>query len=116
MLDAIGSRNQKKALHLYRDLLELRKPVMQILALLTRHFNILMQISELKGQDNKTIASLCGIPPFKVKSYVNQASAYTYDKLYSMVERCQLTDQEIKTGMIKDVVGVELLIVEFSSR
>lgn len=116
MLDAIGSRNQKKALQLYRDLLELRKPAMQILSLLTRHYNILMQISALQssGKDGKTIASLCGIPPFTVKKYINQATAYDSATLQNMLERCTMTDQEIKTGLIKDIVGVELLIVEFS--
>ncbi len=116
MLDAIGNRNQKKALHLYRDLLELRKPAMQILALLNRHYNILLQISGLQdaGTDNKTIASLCGIPPFTVKKYINQSSAYTYNQLKEMLEKCQITDAEIKSGIIKDIVGVELLIVEFS--
>lgn len=118
MLDAIGNRNQKKALLLYRDLLELRKPAMQILTLLNRHFNILMQIASLKvsGKDSKTMASLCGIPPFTVKKYMNQASVYTYPVLKDMLERCQLTEQEIKQGIIKDVVGVELLIVEFSGK
>lgn len=116
MLDAIASRNQKKALKLYRDLLELRKPAMQILALLNRHYNILMQISSLKeeGKDYKTMASVCGIQPFTVKKYVNQTSAYSFTTLYNMVERCQMTEQEVKTGIVKDVVGVELLIVEFS--
>lgn len=116
MLDAIGTRNQKKALQLYRDLLELRKPAMQILNLMTRHYNILMQIAGLKGKDNKTIASLCGIAPYFVKSYANQANAYTFEQLRAMLERCQMTDQEIKTGKIRDVVGVELLIVEFSGQ
>ncbi len=116
MLDAIASKNQKKALKLYRDLLELRKPAMQILALLNRHYNILMQICSLKeeGKDYKTMASVCGIQPFTVKKYVNQTSAYDFSTLYKMVERCQRTEQEVKTGVVKDVVGVELLIVEFS--
>ena len=116
MLDAIGNRNQKKALQLYRDLLELRKPAMQILALLIRHFNILMQVSWLTGKDNKTIASLAGVAPYFVKSYAKQAEAYTFEQLKSMLEQCQKTDYEVKTGKIKDVVGVELLIVKFSSK
>lgn len=116
MLDAIGNRNQKKALKLYRDLLELHKPPMQLLTMLSRHFNILLQMSALKetGTAYADMASLCGVPPFTVKKYVAQTSAYSYERLKAMVERCQMTDQEIKTGVIKDVVGVELLIVEFS--
>lgn len=116
MLDAIGSHNQDKALLLYHDLLALREPAMRVLYMLTRHFHILMQISKLlaEGKDNKTIASVCSIPPFSVKKYAAQAGKYSYDILKEMVEKCQLTDQGIKTGRVQDIVGVELLIVEFS--
>ncbi|MDO5155675.1 MAG: DNA polymerase III subunit delta [Eubacteriales bacterium] len=118
MLDAIGSGNQKKALSLYHDLLALREPAMRVLYMLTRHFHILMQISALvrDGKDNKTIAGACGIPPFSVKKYAAQASQYSYAKLKEMVEKCQQIDQGIKTGTVGDVVGVELLIVEFSEK
>jgi len=118
MLDAIGNKNQEKALLLYRDLLALREPAMKILFLIARHYNILMQIAKLKaeGKDNKSLASLCGIPPFSVKKYASQADRYSYDRLRSMVEKCQQTDQGVKTGQVTDVVGVELLIVEFSSK
>ncbi len=118
MLDAIGGKNQKKALKLYHDLLELRRPAMQILSLLTRHYNILLQVESLykASIDSKTIASLCGIPPFTVKKYVNQSLAFDNHQLKQMLERCIETDQEIKTGLIKDTVGVELLIVSFSGR
>lgn len=116
MLDAIGMHNQDKALLLYHDLLALREPAMRVLYMLTRHFHILMQMSALmsEGKDNKGIAAACGIPPFSVKKYAAQAGKYSYETLKSMVEKCQATDQGIKTGMVQDVVGVELLIVEFS--
>ena len=118
MLDAIGNRDQKRALLLYRDLLALREPAMRILYMLTRHYHILMQISVFagEGKDLKKIASLCGIPPFSVKKYMAQARQYSYEQCKNMVEKCQQTDQGIKTGTVSDVVGVELLIVEFSSK
>lgn len=116
MLDAIGGHNQDKALLLYHDLLALREPAMRVLYMLTRHFHILMQMSVLmsEGKDNKMMAAACGIPPFSVKKYAAQAGKYSYEKLKNMVEKCQATDQGIKTGMVQDIVGVELLIVEFS--
>lgn len=116
MLDAIGVHNQDKALLLYHDLLALREPAMRVLYMLTRHFHILMQMSVLmsEGKDNKGMAAACGIPPFSVKKYAAQTGKYSYERLKNMVEKCQATDQGIKTGMVQDVVGVELLIVEFS--
>lgn len=116
MLDAIGNANQEKALLLYRDLLALREPAMRILYMLTRHFHILMQISALLKQrkENKEIAAACGIPPFSVKKYAAQTERYTFEQLKKMVEKCQEIDEGIKTGKVQDIVGVELLIVEFS--
>lgn len=116
MLDAIGNHNRDKALLLYHDLLALKEPAMRVLYMLTRHFHILMQIAQLsiEGKDNKQIASSCGIPPFSVKKYAAQAGKYSFEVLRDMVEKCQETDQGIKTGRVSDIVGVELLIVEFS--
>lgn len=118
MLDAIGNHNKEKALLLYHDLLALREPAMRILFMLTRHFHILLQISELskEGKDNKTIASVCGIPPFSVKKYAAQAGKYSYDRLKEMLISCQDTDYGVKTGRVQDLVGVELLIVSFSEK
>ncbi|MBR1865034.1 MAG: DNA polymerase III subunit delta [Lachnospiraceae bacterium] len=118
MLDAIGSHNRDRVLLLYHDLLALKEPAMRILYMLTRHFHILMQIAALsaEGKDNKTMASVCKIPPFSVKKYVAQAGRYSFDRLKTMVGKCQETDQGIKTGRITDTVGVELLIVEFSGK
>ncbi|MDE5779583.1 MAG: DNA polymerase III subunit delta [Lachnospiraceae bacterium] len=116
MLDAIGTHNKDKALLLYHDLLALKEPAMRVLYMLTRHYHILMQVKGLvdEGKDNKAIASLCKVPPFSVKKYATQAQHYSYYGLCDMVEQCQMTEQKIKTGNVQDVVGVELLIVEFS--
>ena len=117
MLDAIGNCNQQKALSLYRDLLVLREPAMRILVMLRRHYRILMMISAMQqeGKDNKEMASVCGVYPKLIYKYVVQAKQYSYKALKTMFEKCLLTEQEIKTGKIQDIVGVELLIVEFSS-
>ena len=55
MVDAIGRKEQKKALDLYYDLLMLKEPAMRILYLVTRHFQILMQLRDMtgKGFENK---------------------------------------------------------------
>ncbi|MDD3174554.1 MAG: DNA polymerase III subunit delta, partial [Herbinix sp.] len=44
MIDAIGSKQPNKALALYYDLLSVREKPMSILFLITRHFNILLQV------------------------------------------------------------------------
>lgn len=117
MLDAIGSKNREKALVLYHDLLTLREPAMRILFLLTRQIHILLQVSEFVRleMDNGTIASKAGIPPFTVGKYKSQTKHFSYERLLDMLEECQEIDAGIKRGQYQDVIGVELLIVGFSS-
>lgn len=117
MLDAIGNQNREKALHLYHDLLTLREPAMRILYLLTRQINILLQVSEMTRlqMDNAGIASKAGIPPFTVGKYKSQVGHFTYSQLLNMLEECQEVDAGIKRGRYPDIIGVELLIVGFST-
>ena len=51
MINAIAEKRQKKALDLYYDLLALKEPPMRILYLITRQFNLLMQVKDLQNQD-----------------------------------------------------------------
>lgn len=116
MIDAIGMRKQDRALDLYYDLLAVREKPMSILFLLIRHFNILLQLKELvkEGAANGVIASKVGIPPFTVKKYAGQVKNFKLSEIRHCLERCAEVDQQVKTGLLLDQIGVELLIVEFS--
>lgn len=119
MVDAIVNFNQDKALRLYHDLLALREPAMRVLINLTNHYREMMQICLLQkqGKANGEIAEILGIKnrAFVIPKYAAQGRQYSYARLKNILEKCQETNQGIKTGKIQDIVGVELLIVEFSS-
>lgn len=116
MIDAIGMKNQDRALQLYYDLLAVREKPMSILFLLIRHFNILVQIKELDhaGIPNGQIASNIGIPPFTVKKYAAQSKNFKTREIRACLEQCVEVEQQVKTGLLLDQIGVELLIVGFS--
>ncbi len=118
MMDAITARQPERTLMLYHDLLTLREAPLKILSLLTRQIRILTEIKGLL--DDKVeygqLASKVGIPPFTVKKYTSQCKNYPYSELLSMFEACQQTEEQIKTGQVGDVIGVELLIVGFSKK
>lgn len=121
MLDAIGDRNQDQALLLYHDLLALHNDssmARSVLATLSRHFRILMEASKLvsEGKGNAEIAAACGVNNYFIGKYVSQAKQYSYAGLKGMVEKCQDTQYAIVSGKLQDIVGVELLIVEFSGK
>lgn len=68
MINAIAEKKQKRALDLYYDLLSLKEPPMRILYLITRQFNLLMQVKEMlaQGFDQNLIAQ-----NLKVQSFDN---------------------------------------------
>ena len=113
MVDAIGRKEQKKALDLYYDLLMLKEPAMRILYLVTRHFQILMQLRDMtgKGFDNKQMAAKAGVPEFAVRKYLGQAKSFSLAQLEEIVRASVQTDENIKIGQMADQLAVELLII-----
>ena len=118
MMDAIGTKSQDKALSLYYDLLSVREKPSHILYLITRHFNILLQVRELitNGHSASTIAQKVGIPPFTVNKYISQTKNFTNDQLTLALKTASDTEEQIKTGRIQEKIGVELMIIQFSCK
>lgn len=118
MIDAIGSKQQEKALELYYDLLALREKPMTILYLITRHFNILLQVKELtgKGQPASAISEMVGVPPFATGKYISQSKNFTKNRLIEALEFGTEIEEQVKTGRMVEKIGVELFIITFSAR
>ncbi len=116
MIDAIGSRRQQQALELYYDLLALKEKPMSILFLITRQFNILMQVKDLAalGYNNTVISQKTGLMPFTIGKYIAQGKNFTVKTLKEALRNCAETEELIKTGRLIDTIGVELLIVKYS--
>lgn len=117
MIDAIGSKKQRVALQLYYDLLALKEKPMTILYLITRHFNILLQVKELSAlrYDNGSIAKKVGIPPFAVGKYLTQGRNFSNEILMKALRTSVDIEEQVKTGRLNEKIGVELLIVEYSN-
>lgn len=114
MIDAIAMKKQQQALDYYYDLLTLREKPMSILFLITRHFNILLQMKELTGQNRNDVAKKVGVPPFAVQKYMAQAKNFTRSGLIANLKDCAEMEAQVKTGLMGDQMAVELLIVKFS--
>lgn len=113
MLDAIASGQKQEMMRLYHDLLELKESPMSILYLLTRHFNILLQIKTASGDVSKSeLAKKIGIPPFAVGKYQMQCKHFTKEQLKRMLTLCTETEFDFKRGRIADQIGVETLLMQ----
>lgn len=118
MTDAISEGNQKRALQLYYDLIATRQPVMQILYMVTRQFNILFQVKELvaKGYQKQAIAEKVGLRPYIAGQYMAQCKGFTRDRLRAALDECADTEYRIKSGLIDQQIGLEMLLVKYSRR
>ena len=116
MVNAIAEHNQKKALDLYYDLLTLKEPSMRIMFLISRQFQILLNIKDMagKGFDNNTMAQKAGIPPFAVRRNVTQAKGFTMQQLKQAIRDGVDFEETVKTGRMNDQMAVELFLMKYS--
>ncbi len=115
MMDHIVSGKQKEALNLYRDLLALKESPLSILFLLTRHYNILLQLKDITNESDVNIAKKLSVPSFAIRKYKAQSGAYNKRQLLSIVNECAETETAIKQGRITPQIATEVLIVRLSS-
>lgn len=116
MVESVATKQQKKALDYYYDLLALKEPPMRILYLLTRQFKLLLEVKALlaKGYDKSTIAKEAGLHPFVAGKYMKQCRAFSEKTLRDIMEYSAQTEEMVKTGRLNDRMSVELFIVKYS--
>ena len=117
MIEAVATRQQRKALDYYYDLLALKEPPMRILYLLARQFRLLLQVKDLmnQGADKSTIAKKAGLHPFVAGKYMQQSRSFTMKELKGIMEEAADTEEAVKTGRLSDTMSVELFIVKYSA-
>lgn len=118
MIDALGFKNQKKTLDIYYDLIATKEPPMRILFMLTRQFNIMLQVKELseQGAGQKEIASKLSMQPFIVGKAVKQMSNFKGEMLRNAIQDAVDTEKDIKSGNMDEKMGVEMLLVKYSGK
>ncbi len=114
MMDALAEKKREKMMTLYNDLLTLREAPMKILAMIARHFMILLKIrfAFSNGSAESSLAKAVGVQPYFVKKYIAQSKSFTYEQLLDCIRLCQDTDSAIKSGKMRDKLAVEMLIME----
>lgn len=118
MMDAIGNRNPELALQLYYDLIATKEAPQKILAMLSRQFNIMLQLMELEKMrvSASDMAVKTGMRPFVVTKTLKQCKNFSYKTVRGALRMCNRMDERIKTGNITDFMAVELLLVMYSKR
>lgn len=116
MVNAIAEHNQRKALDLYYDLLTLKEPSMRIMYLISRQFQILLNVRDMsaRGMDQASMAKIAEIPPFAVRRNVSQAKGFSMEQLKQALRDGVDLEEAVKTGRMNDQMAVEIFLMKYS--
>ena len=121
LLEAVGRRNTAQALAVYHNMLSAKGSAFGVLTMLVRQLKIMIECRYLaeKGMPPKQIAE--SLPEYKLfersaRSYLEQAKNFKRTVLYKYLTQCYQCEENIKSGLVSDKMGVELLIIGFNDK
>lgn len=118
MIDAIATKNQKKTLDCYYELLAEKEPPLRILFMIARQFDLMLQAKDLsaRGMTKGQIAQTMGVQEFIAGKCMNQSRNFSIKDLKSGLAESVKTEEMIKTGAIDANIGVEMMLVKYSEK
>ncbi len=116
MVDAMGMKNQQKALELYYDLVQTKEAPLKILFMILRQFNLMLQAYDLNKRGVNDIGAKMGVQGFVATKSLKQAQLFKYNRIKQILEEGLTLEEDIKSGRIADKTGVEVMIVKCSEK
>ena len=118
MIDAIGLRDQKRALELYYDLLMTKEPPVRILANIGFQMLNILKASEMqaKGWKKKQMMEQTGWRNWQADKYLRQCRQFTKEKLMWCLQQSAELQEAFRSGLMDDTLAVELLIVSLTAK
>lgn len=116
LTEAIAIRDKKLALSHYNTMVQMREKPLSILFQIIRHFNFLLQTSELLSRgtvNNNALAAAMELKsPFIAGKYAKQCRNFTKQTLLDAVAYGTELETQVKTGQINERIAVEFLLVK----
>lgn len=114
LVEAIGTKETGTALILLDRLLSEGENVFAILAMISRQIRLIFQCKGHKqqGLSQGQITKELRIHPYVAKKCLQQSNYFTMDQLKTGLAECLKVDYGIKSGRIKDRLGIEVLIIK----
>ncbi|MBR3309165.1 MAG: DNA polymerase III subunit delta [Lachnospiraceae bacterium] len=118
MLGAMGRKDVKRVLEKYNDLLVNREHPLYILVMLRIQFRTLLQTAELrnKGYTTQDVARILKKRDFVIRNAEGYLrGGFKMKDVRDILDEISETDRKIKSGDLNEQVGVEMLLVKFST-
>ena len=118
MVDAIANKKQDTALSLYNDLVSLREHPSKILALITRHYQLLLQFKQMlkDNTSREDMVRITKVRSFTLKQYLPEAKAYSMEQLLSANDACLDAAHASRTGKLSEENALERLIIDLLAK
>jgi DNA polymerase-3 subunit delta len=109
--EAVGAQNWSQAWRLLQSLWAQQESPLPLLALLTRHYRILLKALENQAlwRRRGDMARVLGVPPFAVERYLQQARRYGAAQLRSFWTVLMATDRDLKSSPVASERCLEAL-------
>lgn len=116
MVDSLGRRERRNALHELQVLLATGAHPLYILTMVIRQYRLLKAIKDLqsegKGNSARALQQELQLPEFLADKLMQQARLYRDVEVERLFEMLVLTDQGIKTGRIEGRLALELFVLD----
>ena len=116
IVDAIGLRRCGEALRGIRDLLAAKEPPMRLLAMISRQFRILLQISDLasRGNTSRDICSTLKLHPFVYERMATQKNNFSLRQLADALTAITELETAVKNGSREFYPALETYLLKLS--
>jgi DNA polymerase III subunit delta len=117
LTDAIGRNDRARALDCLVNLLDNGQNEVGVLALISRHVRILKLVSDgmREGLSGPRLSSRAGVSPYFLRSYVEQARAWSDRKIERTFQALLDTDRALKSSPIASHIWLENFIIQTCS-
>lgn len=104
----------KEALLMYQDLLGKGQAPLMLLSMISRQLGLISRCHLLlaRGYSSSVIAQKLEIHPFAAKKAAELCRVMDFSKARDLLRTCLETEYRIKTGRLREQIGVELMIAK----
>ncbi len=112
LTDGLAERNTEKAMKSLQYLIDNREAPQMIIVMISRHLLQLYDVKSLleEGASARDIIAVLGLRDFIAKKLIYQCKGFTRKNLSERLDYCIKMDDNIKSGLIKDVTALELIV------
>lgn len=114
LIDAVGMGRKEEAFKLLYNILSSGSSIFLILSLLASQYETILEVKELREEGKLTaqMQSILGVHEFRIRKAAGAEGSYSKAGLKEILKKIYQVEKDIKTGLMEQVLALEVLISE----